>query len=98
MDGEKDKTIPENPEKSFPWRGLFLWAFVVVAIYFLSMGPVLKVCFESKSARRFEHLFDTVYAPWFWSYDHTPLRKPLGIYMHLWLPDDFDRHGEVGKG
>ncbi|MDB6121162.1 MAG: hypothetical protein JWQ71_155 [Pedosphaera sp.] len=35
-----------------------------------------------------------VYEPWRWTYFHTPLHRPLGIYMHLWSSEAFDANGE----
>lgn len=93
MDGKKDAKIPEKPEKSFPWRGFVLWPFVIMLIYLLSFGPVKKLCNAHYPAGWFGHAIETIYVPWYWVYDHTPLHKPLGSYMHFWAPQDFDKYG-----
>jgi hypothetical protein len=35
-----------------------------------------------------------LYEPLRWTHLNTPLHKPLGMYLHLWLPDEFDKDGE----
>jgi hypothetical protein len=90
-----DETISGKSDKSFPWRALLLWPFGIVLIYFLSYGPIDRIRMESDSSGRSNHVIDTVYTPWSWSYDHPPLHKPLGLYMHLWVPNKYDEHGEL---
>jgi hypothetical protein len=61
---------------------------------FLSFGPVMRFLWS-------EELFPTetpsnkiiwvVYKPWWWTYYHTPLRKPLAMYLHLLVPEIFNK-------
>ena len=37
------------------------------------------------------------YAPLYWAYNETPLHKPLGMYMHLWVPIAFKKNGETNN-
>src|SRR5262245_57269326 len=98
MAGEKETPRREREARSFPWRGLLLWPFVILLIYLLSLGPVWKFL-KRASVPNASSVVGTVlkgiYWPWGWVYLHTPLRKPLGLYMHVWAPDDFDAKGEV---
>ena len=41
--------------------------------------------------------FDNLYSPLPWAYMNTALWKPLGVYWHLWNPNDFDRAGKIHK-
>jgi hypothetical protein len=75
--------------------GYVVWGFGIVVVYLLSAGPIAKADEKrmfSPSMR--EVVFSYVYAPWTWAYVHTPLRKPLGMYLHVWVPSQFDRQGE----
>jgi hypothetical protein len=67
-----------------------VWAFVAVMVYVLSSGPVMNAVLSIRSVWRVV----VIYRPLGWAYWHTPLRKPLGMYWHLWLPGLYDRNGE----
>jgi hypothetical protein len=67
------------------------WAGVIVLLYFLSFGPVFLIIFKTSFP---SYYLDVLYQPWIWVYEETPLHKPLGIYMHLWSPDYFDKNGD----
>ncbi len=69
---------------------------IFVVLYFLSVGPVM-LWVRSRLAvgapPQSLSVIVTVYGPMEWLYDHTPLHKPIGIYLHLWIPDKFDSKG-----
>jgi hypothetical protein len=81
---------PQTDEKKSCGLGSYVvWAFVAVMVYVLSSGPVAK--FHSP---RHRVLVAYAYIPLTWLYFMTPLKKPLGVYWHVWLPGEFDRNGE----
>jgi hypothetical protein len=47
----------------------------------------------NKVDRRTWNFLDGFYTPIEWAYAFTPLRKPLGMYFHLWVPEVFDKNG-----
>jgi hypothetical protein len=99
MGGQPETTALKETKKSFNWRGPLLWMLVIIVGYFLSAGPVLKYSFrgaelDGKTVHRMRTV-NTIYRPWLWLYLRTPLHKPMGIYMHLWLPEIFNGSGEI---
>jgi hypothetical protein len=72
------------------------WAGVVLVLYVLSWGAALKMAekrvFESGSA--VYGFIKIVYIPLGWAYEETSLHKPLGIYLHLWRPQRYDKNGD----
>jgi hypothetical protein len=87
---EAPPTAP-GEKHSFNWRAFVLWPCVVVILYVLSAGPVLKL--KDKNLIKGTKKWLVVYEPVIWVYDNTFLHKPLGLYFHLWT-DRFDEHGE----
>ena len=94
-----EPTQPAEPtaeaKRAGGFAGYFVWPFVIVVLYFLSAGPLATMLWKrplSKSAFRFIGGF---YTPWRLVYLHTPLHKPLGMYMHLWNPQMYDSAGDV---
>ena len=82
---------PETDEKKSRGLGSYvIWAFVAVMVYVLSSGPVMNAVLSIRGVWRVV----VIYRPLGWAYWHTPLRKPLGMYWHLWLPGLYDRDGE----
>jgi len=59
-----------------------VWGFVVVMVYVLSWGPVVRL--GNYSAIHPSVLY--VYRPLGWLHDNTPLRQPLRMYLQLWCP------------
>ena len=93
MDKEPEIVAEPEDKHSFNWRVFILWAFVILLFYVLSAGPVVKM--EQKGIISPDNKFvKTFYAPFTWAYTHTLLRKPLGMYQHLWVPEWFDKEGE----
>jgi hypothetical protein len=94
--GQPETTTVAKAKRSFNWWGFGLWPAVVVMLYLLSFGPVVR--FLDGKPKRWTpdpRIIDMFYTPWFWAYLETPLHKPLGMYMHLWMPNDFDRNGNL---
>jgi hypothetical protein len=82
---------PEIAEKKSRGLGSYvLWAFFVVMMYVLSIGPVEALIYS----RRIDRRISMVYIPLDWAYGKTFLHKPLGIYLHLWCPRVWDSRGE----
>jgi hypothetical protein len=93
-----------NPEKNHPdtdkkkSRGLgsyVIWAFVVVVLYFLSTGPISLMDKYGMLSPQSWGALEMVYSPISYLFEHTPLRRPMGMYMHLWRPEIFDKWGEA---
>jgi hypothetical protein len=74
------------------WRSFILWPSVILVLYFLSSGPVLMLMEKRRIAP--SHLFDIFFTPLDWAYTETPLRKPIGMYLHLWT-EAYDKNGEI---
>ena len=91
---EQPATItPDEDKHSINWGALILWPFVILILYVLSSGPFSMMMDKSASSRS-NQIARKFYAPLGWAYDETPLHKPLGMYMHLWAPEFFDKNGE----
>jgi hypothetical protein len=77
------------------WR-FIIWAGAVLMWYVLSVGPVYLACEKlSPGGIRASRFVVALYEPVFWAYGHTPLHKPLGVYLHLWIPGHFGKNGET---
>ena len=99
---EPTQTAPPSAEKRTAlWVKLLLWSFVILLLYVLSFGPFLALAQPGPAPpdhrHRLNHFERVLYRPWFWTYDQTPLQKPMGIYMHWWTPEIFDKHGKLTK-
>jgi len=70
-----------------------LWGFVMVMLYVLSFGPVMR--FASSNPTRYFDFTPIFYRLLGFTYVHTPLHKAIGWYMHLWCPGRFDSNGEI---
>jgi hypothetical protein len=71
------------------------WMFGVALVYILVAAPVLKMTLRMWTApAQPPVVMRAFYTPVGWLYGHTPLRKPIGMYNHLWLPELFDVRGE----
>jgi hypothetical protein len=94
---EAAQPAPETDEKKSRGLGSYVvWAFVAVMVYVLSSGPAMwfivrNIPNRTPAALKVEFL----YFPLEWAYENTPLRKPLGIYWHLWCPGLFDKSGGI---
>jgi len=86
----QDSTTSEEKSSRSYW-GFVLWPVVLVMVYVLSAGPAWRAA--DKGIISFNAL--NVYGPL-----NTLLRshaygKPFRLYLHLWVPNAFDKHGEM---
>ena len=93
MKAQPESTPPLETKHSLNWGSVLGWAFSILLLYILSFGPVWRLANRGHllSSQAF---FGAFYKPLIWAYIQTPLQKPLGMYLHLWNPDDFDKNGE----
>jgi hypothetical protein len=91
MPGTTQPTPETDEKKSLGFGTYVVWVFVAVVLYLLSTGPAAR--FEIKTGGA-HPVLDVIYAPIGWLNDNTPLRKPLGMYWHIWCPDYFDKNGD----
>jgi hypothetical protein len=93
---ETAQPTPETDEKKSRGLGSYvLWAFVAVVVYVLSMGPMLRFVVSRRPTSATTNIFKWVYFPVGYAYNKTLLHKPIGLYLHLWVPSVFDEKGEA---
>ena len=83
-------TAPEE-KHSFNWRAFVLWPCVVLILYVLSAGPMVRL-WEKGSVS--DDLMSALYSPVNWAYSRTFLHKPIGLYLHLWCKR-FNANGDL---
>jgi hypothetical protein len=72
--------------------GRFLgWTAAIFLIYVASVGPMLMLY----KGGHWPNFFSFLYEPVGWMYKSTPAQKPLGMYFHLWDPNDWDDQGNM---
>jgi hypothetical protein len=99
------ENVASDKEEEHGWllramgRGV-AWLAVIFLIYFLSVGPVILVVHTRGLPLRasIAGRILVIYAPLEWAYALTPLRKPIGMYLHLWYPKGFAADGEPNPG
>jgi hypothetical protein len=93
MNGEIEDG-PETSSRGAGW-GWVLWPAVVLLLYVLSIGPVLMMDDKNliPNGSPAGRVLQIVYSPLEWAHENTPLRKPLEMYVHLWVPSLFNRKG-----
>ena len=75
---------PPGTKRSLFWIYFVLTPVIVLLLYVLSIGPVAMM--QSNGTISLKNQFvKTLYTPLGWAYYKTPLHKPLGMYMHLWV-------------
>ncbi|HZQ47035.1 MAG TPA: hypothetical protein VFC07_08490 [Verrucomicrobiae bacterium] len=90
--GKPAESTKQLEEKhSINW-GFVVWPLVILFLYVLSYGPILVMLDKGHLSR--DNKLLQVYGPLGWAYENTPLQKPLGMYLHLWGPESFDKNGE----
>jgi hypothetical protein len=99
MDEQPETTQPSEARKPIICWGFILWPSVVFLLYVLSFGPVVRMRWNAPESWYFEgnrkEEFQRIsYEPLWWVYERTPLHKPLGIYLHFWAPDAFNKNGD----
>jgi hypothetical protein len=96
MDGHTETSAPIEEKDSFNWRMFILWPFVILLLYVLSFGPVMMLAEKKRiPTNKVTEFFEMFYDPCIWAYLETPLHKPLGMYLHLWAPMEFDKNGDA---
>jgi hypothetical protein len=100
------ETITPKERHSIPWTGFIVWPLVILLLYALSFGPVMRfgsmmLLLTTRNNQSYIHtspqrdrFLGKFYAPLGWAYNETPLHKPLGMYMHLWSPTAFNKNGD----
>ena len=87
------ETPPIQEKDGIGWAHFFMWPFIILLIYVLSIGPVLLLDHKGRINRAIGPALESFYAPVGYAYDETFLKKPLGLYFYLWDPEDFDANG-----
>jgi len=68
--------------------GIFLWVFIVLAVYVFSIGPVAGICRvrigNNDRAYKITLAAEVFYAPLVLLVD-TPVGRPLGWWVELWV-------------
>jgi hypothetical protein len=92
---EEAQDAQETSSRSFGWSWI-IWPGLLLLLYVLSTGPVVMMV--NKKIIRSKTLLGivaVVYSPMEWAYDNPALHKPLGVYLHLWVPQKFDTKGNT---
>jgi hypothetical protein len=71
-----------------------LWAGMVLVLYVLSIGPAIMIGHRKILPPAAEDFLGRFYFPMLQAYAQTPLHHSLGVYFHLWCPEDFDKNGD----
>jgi hypothetical protein len=89
---------PDAPQKSVLHACVIWlsWVLAAVGFYIFSLGPISRLAYSETLLATFrsDKAFDIYFAPALWAYDNTPLHRPIGMYMSLWLPGFFNSKGE----
>jgi hypothetical protein len=97
MEAPPETKTPARTKRSFFWIYFVLTPVMVLVLYVLSAGPVFLMVHKGSISPGNGFVYG-LYAPFGWVYANTPLQKPLGVYMHLWVPDWFEGNGEMNEG
>jgi hypothetical protein len=64
-------------------------------VYALSTGPVALMVHKDliPSDSSVQQAIEVVFWPVEWAAEETPLRKPIGMYLHFWVPKEWDSQG-----
>ena len=83
---------PETEAKQSRGLGSYVvWGFVVVMVYVLSYGPVMMLANKNIISPK----IPAIYWPLWDAYEKSPpVHRLLGMYLHLWCPDLFDKNGD----
>jgi hypothetical protein len=69
--------------------GSVIWPVVVVMVYVLSAGPAAYAMRKRALASWVAHVYD----PLGLVLNGTGLMRPFRMYLHLWVPDVYDKNG-----
>ena len=92
---EKDEPTAERKSGAF-WIVAY-WAVAILLLlllYFLSVGPAMKFCERGLVPQPPPSWLANLYYPFDWAYDKPLLHKPIGMYLHLWSPQSYDKNGD----
>jgi hypothetical protein len=84
-----ETTTEEKSSRSY-W-GFVLWPFVILLLYVLGSGPAM---FAYRRGIMANALF-VAYRPLLSAVYPTRLQKPFGMYLHLWVPELYDKDGII---
>jgi len=91
-------TQPAEPtaeaKQSRGFSRFFVWPTVILVLYVLSLGPVRFMGVRGMYPLSTKRVMNHIYAPLTWAYNNTLLHRPLGMYLHLWCPEIYERNGE----
>jgi hypothetical protein len=95
VDAQPETTTPTREKHSAFLPRFIAWPFVILFLYVFSFGPMQMILDANRLNPSVEDALKAVYHPMWPAYVKTPLHKPLGIYLHLWLPDQIDKNGDA---
>ena len=75
----------KGERKISPTKALILSVFVVLALYLLSVGPVMRLVLRDATLIR---TFQRIYAPIIWLHENTFLHDPLEWYVEMWVTEE----------
>jgi hypothetical protein len=93
MEAQPQITTPVEEKHSNCWTGFIVWPLVILVLYALSWGPVMKMYLKGSISADNDFVYE-FYAPLVWATANTPLKKPLRMYLHLWLPQGVNKNGD----
>ena len=96
MSGEFEDR-PETSSARVGW-GWVCWLGVIPVLYLLSIGPAAMMVERRliKNGTPGFRAIQIAYAPMEWAWQRLPpVRKPLGMYLHLWVPNRWDSKGNI---
>ena len=93
METPPEQTPPVRKKRSFVWAYFVLMLVMGLLSYALSAGPVMKMRSRGIISPR-NQLVNILYHPLGLLYRETPLHKPIGMYLHLWMPEWYDKNGD----
>ena len=79
-DWEEQADVQANPR---PRRFVF-FGLLGVLVYVLSTGPIVLILRTAGSPYRVTVACKYFYCPLIWLHAHTPLHKPIQLYLDLW--------------
>ena len=81
---EPADNAPETEAKHSRGLGSYVvWAFMVVMVYVLSIGPTLALCYRGKLNSKVM----VIYKPLPWAFSGNALCKPMVRYLEFWCPE-----------
>ena len=92
MDEQAETATPKDEKHSINWGAIIVWPFVILILYVLSWGPVVRLGDKGYISPNNKVIWK-FYAPLDWASNNTPLQRPLGMYLHLWVPKYYDKNG-----